>query len=310
MVNPSAPAIVQVEGNAGNVGWVHTMYEALSWYLQLANWRARGNRSWDFTLHKTLAVDATDSSPAAGARFVNELLQEHAGLRREPHVLDAGCGFGGTIFFLQERLGGTYDGFTMSRVQRRIARKEALRRGIDGACRIHLRNFDDPIEEQYDAVVAIESLEHAPDLRHTLGRLAGALKPGGVLMVVEDMVMGDIDVSHPEEAQLLRRHWGCLRFPRVDDYETLLPEAGLDIGHRVDLTSRVRHRRVAELDVIARRYAALFRRIPIAPVRGLISAYLGGVALEKLYASNEARYRLLIATKRNPAPPTHNAATG
>lgn len=292
------PSRAAESGDAHPAGWVHAMYESLSRYAQFANWRAHGTRYGDCTLHKGLDVPAGGASPHAATRLVNDLLLEHAGFDPSPRVLDAGCGFGGTVFHLHEQLGGRYDGYTLSRVQRQAADREARRRGVDGDCRFHLRNYDDPIEERYDAVVAVEALAHAPDLRHTLARLGGALRPGGRLVVAEDMVVGDIDAHHGDEARLLRRHWGCARFPRVEDYETHLAGAGLDIRHRVDLTARVRHRPVAHLDTLARRYRALFRAIPLAPVRGVISAFLGGVALEKLYARGEARYRLLVATKR------------
>jgi hypothetical protein len=77
----------------------------------------------------------------------------------------------------------------------------------------------------------------------------------------------------------------------------LLADAGLEITRRVDLTPLVRHRSTAELDTVARRYTTWFRWLPIAPLRGVLSAYLGGVALEQLYARKEARYQLLIARK-------------
>lgn len=295
--------------NADTTTHVRDMYDSLSWYVQLENWRAHGSRFADFTMHKGLAV------PGAGTRHVNDVLLEHCGLpgfdstgatrlsdstgasQPRPRVLDAGCGFGGTMFAMHERLGGTYDGLTLSATQLRAARREARRRGIEDACRFHLRNFDDPIAQRYDAVVAVESLSHAPDLRHTLGNLAAALAPGGALLLVEDMAVADIDARHPEEAGILHRHWGCRRFPREEDYETHLRDAGLAITRRVDLTPLVRHRTLAELEAAGRRYSAWSRWLPVAPVRRVLSAYIGGIALEKLYARGEARYKLLVATR-------------
>jgi SAM-dependent methyltransferase len=281
-----------------NPTFVRDMYDSLSWYVQFENWRAHGSRFADFTLHKALAV------PGAGTRHVNDVLLEHGGLgllfdsagASQPRVLDAGCGFGGTMFALHDRLGGTYDGLTISATQLRAARREARRRGIGDACRFHLRSFDDPIADRHDAVVAVESLSHAPDLRRTLANLATALKPGGTLLIIEDMVVADIDARHPEEARILHRHWGCSRFPREEDYETHLRDAGLAISRRLDLTPLVRHRTVRELDQASRRYAAWSRWLPIAPARRVLSAYIGGLALEKLYARGEARYKLLVAT--------------
>lgn len=275
---------------------VHAMYDALAWYVQLENWRARGSRFADFSLHKSLAVDA-GAAPYAPTAFVNELIVREGGIPQAPHVLDAGCGFGGTIFHLHERLGGTYDGITLSRPQLRAARRQARRRGIEGACRFHRRSYDEPQPGTYDAVVAVESLSHARDLGATLAGLARALRPGGRMVLVEDMVANDIEATFPREAAALREHWGCVRFPRVGDYEQALRQGGMRAIRRIDLTPRVRYRPVAELDRVGAVYARWFKRLPLAPARRVLSAYIGGIALEKLYAAGEARYRLIVAAR-------------
>ena len=272
--------------------FVRDMYDSLSWYVQLENWRAGRSRFADFTMHKALAV------PGAGTRHVNDVLLEHCDLGARPRVLDAGCGFGGTMFAMHARLGGTYDGLTLSATQLRAARREAQRRGIADACRFQLRSYDDPVAERYDAVVAVESLSHAPDLGRTLANLAGALAPGGSLLLIEDMVTADIDARHPEEARILHRHWGCPRFPSENDYESHLQAAGLRVARSLDLTPLVRHRTIGDLDAAARRYAAWSRWLPIGAARRVLSAYIGGIALEKLYARGEARYKLLVAMGR------------
>jgi len=281
-------------------GGVHEMYDALAWYVQVENWRARGSRFADFSLHKSLHVDAS-SDPFAATRHVNELLLRHGGLPPSPRVLDAGCGFGGTIFHLQSKLGGHYDGITLSRPQQRAAQTQARRRGIEGACRFHLRSYDAPIAERYDAVLAVESLSHAPELRATVANLASALAPGGRMLLVEDMAAQDIEESHPSEAGLLREHWGCRPFPSVAHYEAALASAGLSIVRWLDLTPRVRYRGLEALDRAQRRYAALHHRIPIPMVRRVLSAYLGGIALERLYALGIARYSLIVASREAPA---------
>lgn len=275
-----------------NETFVRDMYDSLSWYVQLENWRAGRSRFADFTMHKALAVQG------AGTRHVNDVLLEHCGLTPRPRVLDAGCGFGGTMFAMHARLGGTYDGLTVSATQQRAARREAQRRGIADACRFHLRSYDDPIAERYDAIVAVESLSHATDLHRTLANLAGALAPGGSLLLIEDMVVADIDTRHPEEARILHRHWGCRRFPREEDYESHLRAVGLRLARSLDLTPLVRHRTIGDLDTAARRYAAWSRWLPTGAARRVLSAYIGGIALEKLYARGEARYKLLVAMGR------------
>lgn len=281
-------------------------YDWLSRWVQLANWLAYRDRFAAFTMHKRLAAPADGAGgPTAGLEFVNDHLLAAAGLGPEPRVLDAGCGFGGTIFHWQRRAGGHYDGLTLSRVQLRVARREARRRGLTEACRFHLQSYDAPPPRPsptpaaggYDAVVAIESMIHSPDLGRTLPNLAGALRPGGRLLVLDDMATGDLDRARPHEAELLRRHWGCARYPTDGDYRGAVGLAGLELIHDEDLSARMRPRPGAVLDRLERTYSRLHRALPLPPVRTILSAYLGGIALERLHAAGDVRYRLLVARK-------------
>lgn len=141
-------------------------YDWLSRYVQLSNWLSYRDRFAAFTMHKRLCVPTQAGGAGgrtAGLEYVNDRLLEVAdvaGLPPEPRVLDAGCGFGGTVFHWQRRIGGRYDGLTLSRVQLGVARREARRRGIEASCRFHLQSYDAALERDFDAVVAIESLIH------------------------------------------------------------------------------------------------------------------------------------------------------
>jgi SAM-dependent methyltransferase len=209
-------------------------YGWLSRYVQVANWLAYRNRFARFTMRKRLSVPpgtADGRERTAGLEHVNNRLLEAANLPHLPRVLDAGCGFGGTIFHWHSRIGGTYDGLTLSRVQLRVAQREARRRGIGTMCRFHLQSYDSPVAESYDAVVAIESLMHSPDVKKTIPNLAKSLRPGGVMLILDDMAETDIDSEAPDEARLLRFHWGCARYARQDDYRKALESAHLTIIH-------------------------------------------------------------------------------
>jgi len=282
-------------GNSTDAASVSSLYDWLSYQVQFANWRVFGQRYASFTMHKALETGSGDAM--RGADFVNDLLLQHARLPDWPHVLDAGCGFGGTVFRLKEKFDGTYHGYTLSKVQLRVAKKEAARKGWINDCHFQLRNYDEPVLERFDAVVAVEALCHASDLEHTLSNLAVSLVPGGFFFIIEDMALDDIDEIAPKEAELLRKHWSCRRFPRPADYDRLLAASGLEIIERIDLTPRVRFREVKVLDALEQKYRNRYRRIPLRPVRSILSAYLGGIALERLYAQKLAAYRMLIARK-------------
>jgi SAM-dependent methyltransferase len=278
-------------------------YDWLSRYVQFSNWVAYRDRYAAFTMHKRLRVPAGSGShcgPTAGLEYVNDHLLEVAGLPPEPHVLDAGCGFGGTVFHWQSRIGGRYDGLTLSRVQRCIAQREAERRGVADVCRFHLQSYDAALPADFDAVVAIESLIHSADLAWTIPNLAKALRPGGLLLILDDMATGALDRLRPAEAALLARHWGCAPYPREEDYRDGLARAGLILLHEEDLSGLMLPRDEEVLDRLEKTYSRLYRSIPLPPVRTVVSAFLGGTALERLHGSGEVHYRLFVAGNPDP----------
>jgi SAM-dependent methyltransferase len=275
-------------------------YDWLSRYVQLANWLAYRDRFASFTMHKRLGIQTAEHAGdrrTAGVEYVNDRMLAVACLPPGPRVLDAGCGFGGTIFHWQPRIGGRYKGITLSRVQLAVAQREARRRGIADVCRFRVQSYDEPLGSGFDAVVAIESLIHSPDLHRTLSNLAGALQPGGVLLVLDDMAACDLDCHRPIEAELLRRHWGCARYWTYDDYRVALERAGLPLIHEEDLSALMCPRREEILDRLERTYSFLHQKIPLPPARTVVSAYLGGIALERLHGSGDVHYQLLVARK-------------
>jgi cyclopropane fatty-acyl-phospholipid synthase-like methyltransferase len=273
-------------------------YDWLSRYVQAANWLAYRDRFAGFTMHKTL-VAPDDDSEAAGLSYVNERLLEVVAPPPNARILDAGCGFGGTIFHWQARTGGTYDGLTLSQVQLNVARREARRRGLEDVCRFHLRSYDHPMNAVYDVVVAIESLIHSPNLMWTLANLRNALRRGGTVAILDDMAEVDLDRVRPVEAELLRRHWGCATFPTAAAFRDALAGAGLTITDEEDLSPLMRPRAPEVLDQLQARFARMHRMLPVTPVRTVVSAYLGGIALERLHGRGDVHYRLIVA-RNNP----------
>lgn len=276
------------------------LYDWLSLFNLFTNMVMFGAATADLTMHKTLQVqgDAAPSYTGAAQRlWINDLALDAAEPGPEPHVLDAGCGFGGTIFRWHEKVGGRYDGLTLSRVQHRLAAREAGRRHVDGTCRFHLRSYDDPITERYDAAVSIEALVHSPAFPETFQNLLQALRPGGKLIVVEDIPLreaeGDSDLAK------IRYYWGLARVPDEDSYRTAIEANGLRVLHDTDYSEGFRTSPPEKLAKLETRYLRLYNLIPMRGPRFVLAAFLGGLALERLYQKRLVRYRLLVLQRGN-----------
>lgn len=276
------------------------LYDWLSRFNLLTNMAMFGAATADLTMHKTLAVqgDAAPSYTGASQRlWINDLALDAAKLPAEPHVLDAGCGFGGTVFRWHEKLGGRYDGLTLSRVQHRVAVREARRRRVDGSCRFQLRSYDDPIAESYDAVVSIEALVHSPAFAQTFHNLSRTLRPGGKLVVAEDIPLdgaqGDADLEE------IRKYWGLAHVPTEECYRDAIEANGLRVLHDTDYSEGFRISGPEKLARLEVRYRRLYDFIPMEGPRFVLAAFLGGLALERLYRKGLVKYRLLVLKRGN-----------
>lgn len=279
-------------------------YAWLSRFQDAMRWVGHDTGQATFTVHRRLrGASGEVSGDVLHARLL-------AGLRATAHdatatadgptTLDAGCGLGGTAFFLHAHLGGRAVGITLSPDQAARATAEAARRGLEGTCRFAVRDYDAPLDDLLpdgaDIVVAIESLAHAPDPAATVGRLAARLRPHGRLVVVDDMpddgvADDDIDLAG------FRRGWHAPHVASAGAFDAALARAGLAAEVDDDLTAMVPRRGSISLvlRLIATRAVA-----PIAtrtPARVLHEAILGGLHLERLYARGLVRYRLVIARR-------------
>ena len=246
-------------------------YDRLGRFQRFARWVGQSGYQ-TLAIHRRLDAGRTGVSPQD---VVHEKLLTAVGSVSQPRVIDAGCGLGGTVFYLHSRIGGRYDGLTLSLTQRARAVKEATRRGVAETCRFHMRSYDGDLHDLVpggaDLVIAIESLAHATDPARTVGHLARILRPEGCLVVVDDMP-GDTLADGDPDFDAFKRDWAVPFLARGAGLETAFRSAGLELACDEDLTPLV----------VLRDARALERRIRI--VRGL-ARLLGTTAAGEFVAS-------------------------
>lgn len=115
-------------------------------------------------------------------------------------VLDAGCGPGGYVPSVLDRLGGggSVIGLDVAEVRARAARDEAGAVGLAGdVCSLPFA------DGSFDAAMALHMLYHVPDISAAVRELRRVVRPGGFLLVTTNA--GD---DEPEIAELYRRAGG------------------------------------------------------------------------------------------------------
>lgn len=120
---------------------------------------------------------------------MERLRQSRPGARL--HVLDLGCGVGGSLFYLAGRLDEAVraTGITISPLQARLARAQAAQLGLQDRCAFVEADFLHlPELPPADAVFSIEAFIHAPAPERYFEQVARVIRPGGRLMLCDDFL--------------------------------------------------------------------------------------------------------------------------
>jgi ubiquinone/menaquinone biosynthesis C-methylase UbiE len=143
----------------------------------------RGRRLWNF-----LARVVPPALGERGAPAVHALMFEHLNLQPGQHVLDIGCGAGGTLLELREAVGAAgrlvgvdYSEWMLAHARARIADR--------GYTNVELRHADatrEPLgHHEFDVAVALASLSATPDIAAAVDHAYDALRLGGRLFVFD-----------------------------------------------------------------------------------------------------------------------------
>jgi SAM-dependent methyltransferase len=248
-----------------------------------------------FTVHRLL----NDPETGANGPFVlHRLILDGLELPRRPRVLDAGCGYGGTAFDLQPKIGGRWLGLTISPIQLERARAEAARRGLSDHVRFNLQSYDETLQGSFDLVIGIESLVHSADPAFTVANLAGHLVPGGHFVLVDDMPVERVPDDLRADVAEAKRMWRCPVMPGERGWRAAFEAAGLEIIRSEDLSRLVWHRPTEEMTALIERDRRLTRWLAWTGLRTIPEANVGGLLLERLAVHGAMQYRLLVGRKR------------
>ena len=161
---------------------------------QTAGFLALGQGGGEAAIHRAVWGPGVTTRSAA-FHFVEDQIADAlprvtpAGSQTTPHVVDLGCGVGGSLTYLASRSPIRATGITLSAVQAEIAadRIESLKLADRVTC----------IEADYtsvpasvapaDLAFAIESFVHGPSPEAFFAECARLVRPGGILVICDDM---------------------------------------------------------------------------------------------------------------------------
>ena len=174
------------------------------------------------------------SAPVAtGLERTIEVIVAPATIEESHHVVDAGCGIGGTAIYLARTRGCMVTGVNLSTEQIEIAREKVAEAGLErrigfeyGNCSHHLPFLSDSI----DAVVNIESACHYGDREQFLREVRRILKPGGRIVAMDWLMRDGLTADQLEQyIRPMYEPWAIRSLESRATYTRRLRDAGLEV---------------------------------------------------------------------------------
>lgn len=248
------------------------------------------------TVHRLLTDPVTGEN---GPLVLHKLMLDGLTLPPEPRVLDAGCGYGGTAFDLQPKIGGQWLGLTISPIQFARAREESVKRALSDRIRFALESYDVPRAGPFDLVIGIESLIHSADPPGTIANLAASMAPGGHLLLVDDMPVEPFPAEQTDDLKTFKQMWRAPMMPSECGWRAALKAAGLEIVRSADFSPLIWHRPLEEITRLIERDRRRARILAWTGLRMIPEANIGGLVVERLATAGAMQYRLLVGRKRS-----------
>lgn len=226
-------------------------------------------------IHRKLYPPGVKSSHEAEF-YTNQLLLEIIKKEKSNRILDLGCGVGGTIRYLGERFTADYKGITISPVQVDMA--------VCFNTAVELADFQDTVwfenSGSFDAIYALESLQHNPDHDKLARNLRLISRTGSTFIVIDDFLISPDKLSEKTEKLKIKfmKHWHACGFTDVENFISIFEKNGFQLLEKQDLTGYMKKKSV--LTLLINLISLVLLVIPCSS--SYIDNIIGGSALKQL----------------------------
>lgn len=259
---------------------------------------------WDLQRSRSLHYgywDAATKTFHDALLNINKILAQKAGIKQTDHVLDAGCGIGGSSIWLAKNIGCRATGISLSAKQVATANAFAEKEDLATLAFFEQKDFTATAyaDESFDIVWAIESVCHARHKSAFLNEAFRVLKKGGRLIMADFFKQPGLSGKDAQLITAWANGWAIDDFADSEDFFSRVDNAGfrdIDMENATDkiVPSAKRLYRAYFPGVIGGWLYRLFHRKPtVFGKKNIDTAYLQYKALKKGLWT----YNIILAVK-------------
>ncbi|MBK7036804.1 MAG: class I SAM-dependent methyltransferase [Bacteroidetes bacterium] len=175
--------------------------------------------------------------------LINEVIN-WANIKSAHHILDAGCGVGGSSRYLSKKFDASVLGLTLSNVQAAAAEKYNKAQGLENKVSIMVKDMLtlDKKDGPFDLIWSLESAEHIPDKKALLHLFNSLLETKGKCVIVTWCISSSYGNLTDKQQDLIQKIEKLYHLPpmiSLHEYTILMKEAGFINVHSADWSAAV-----------------------------------------------------------------------
>jgi len=164
-----------------------------------------------------------------------EHLAQLANIKTGSRILDIGCGFGGSSFYLTKKYGASVTGITISPVQVQMAKEASAKTNLDASFLL-MDAEDMQFAQPFDLLWSVESISHYHNPQKFFASAVKFLKPGGCFALTDWFQKENLSPADKKEFIEPIERGMMVELRGMDDYSNFLVSSGLHVVHRQELT--------------------------------------------------------------------------
>ena len=199
---------------------------------------------------------------AAALENMNREMLKRTSISASDRVLDAGCGVGGSSFWIANQTRAVVTGVNIQPAQLELARAECARRGLSDQVNFEDRDYCDTGFDPglFDVVWALESVCHCEDKRRFLNEAFRLLRPGGRLIVGDFIQLGqNLSRAQTQEMAIWLDGWAIPHLAGFSQFREWIEQVGFVDVAADNITPNVwrSSRRLFKASLIALPYSSI-----------------------------------------------------